>query len=159
MVKGRRPTPTSLKLVQGTRREDRVNDDEPIPPAGEIIRPAWLKKHAAESWDELAPAAIEMGVLTTADVQTFAAMCTSHGEMKQLYAFLLRKGRSYKAITEHGFIMRTRPEVAMLAEARKSYKSYAVEFGLSASSRARVKKPKETGRDDPLKKLLSRKLT
>src|SRR3990167_2413982 len=159
MARGRRPKPSALKLVRGARREDRVNDEEAIPPAGEIVRPGWLKKHAAAAWDEMSPAAIAMGVLTPADVQAFAAMCTAYGELQQLYAFLQRKGRSYKAVTEHGFIMRTRPEVAMLAEARKTFKSYAVEFGLTASSRARVKKPKETGRDDPLAKLLRRKVT
>ena len=118
-----------------------------------------MKKEGGGAWDEMSPAAIAMGVLTPADVQAFAAMCTAYGELQQLYAFLQRKGRSYKAVTEHGFIMRTRPEVAMLAEARKTFKSYAVEFGLTASSRARVKKPKETGRDDPLAKLLRRKVT
>ena len=159
MVKGRRPKPASLKIVQGTRRDDRANENAPVPPAGEIERPAWLKKHAAAAWDAMAPDAIEMGVLTTADVQSFAAMCTAYGELQQLYAFLQSRGRSYKSETEHGFIIRTRPEVAMLAEARKTFKSYAVEFGLTASSRARVKKPKETGRDDPLRKLLSRKVT
>src|SRR5690606_12320278 len=72
---GRKPKPTHLKIVEGTARRDRMPENEPIPPEGEIVRPAYLKYRAVELWDEYAPLLIDMGTLTVVDVPNFAAWC------------------------------------------------------------------------------------
>lgn len=74
---GRRPKPTALKLVTGNPGKRALPEEgaEPVPPAGEIIRPAFLKKRAAELWYEYAPVCTSMGTLTTADPHLLAEWC------------------------------------------------------------------------------------
>lgn len=79
---GRRPKPTSLKLLKGTERKSRQRVNEPIPPAGQIIRPGFLKYREIELWDEYEPVLVAMGTLTVADVPNFAAWCVKMAQFE-----------------------------------------------------------------------------
>lgn len=72
--KGRPSKPTSLKLVDGTRK-DRVNDAEPIPTEADIEPPGWLDPAALDVWEQYAPDLIATKVLTLWDVHAFAEWC------------------------------------------------------------------------------------
>jgi phage terminase small subunit len=72
---GRIPQPTAIKKQNGITRKDRLNTNEPIPPAGIIVRPAYLNDAAALVWDRLAPLADAMGTLSTADVEALSVLC------------------------------------------------------------------------------------
>lgn len=74
--KGGRPAkPTSLKVLHGDR-EDRINRDEPLPERGDVAAPEWLDDRSRQVWDRLAPDLTAKGVLTSWDVDAFAAFCT-----------------------------------------------------------------------------------
>lgn len=73
-MRGRKPTPTHLKLVKGNPGKRKINAKEPVPP-GQVRRPAFLEGRAAELWDEYAPALVALKVLTPVDAHTFAAWC------------------------------------------------------------------------------------
>ena len=72
--RGPAPKPTVLRVLHGDR-EDRINRDEPIPDASEVLAPQWLPEPAREVWDSLAPDLIRKGVLTPWDVDSFADFC------------------------------------------------------------------------------------
>lgn len=141
------PKPTALKVLRGNPGKRRI-DPEPIPPEGEVVMPSWLQAGAADVWASEAPKAIEMGVLTTADVETFAMYCAALGEYRNLYADIETNGTSYRAETMNGFIIRPRPEVQQASDAWKRAKAMATEFGLTASSRARIKNPASAANED-----------
>ena len=131
---GPRPRPTALKLLAGVTRKDRINQAEPVPPAGDLTKPVGLTAGAEVVWDELVPILTHMGTLTQADARPFWFMC----EMQATWvANCQLKG------TE-GFKPRVELE---LATALRPYFDY---FGMTPSSRARisVKKPK----DEPVSK-------
>jgi len=71
--RGRPAKPTDLKVLHGDRK-DRVNRAEPRP-GGEIVAPGWMSDEARANWDRLAPDRIRKGVLTSWDVEAFAAFC------------------------------------------------------------------------------------
>lgn len=78
-LRGPKPQPTALKRLKGNPGKRRLNDDEPIPPDGEIQAPPWVRGTALEVWRDRAPVAIAMGVLTTADTYAFARYCVIFG--------------------------------------------------------------------------------
>src|SRR5271166_1302113 len=53
-MRGRKPKPTALKLLDGTRA-DRINHDEPATPPASIEPPDWLDETARAHWGDLAP--------------------------------------------------------------------------------------------------------
>lgn len=94
--KGRPTKPRALKLVDGDRA-DRLNDKEPIPSEGEVIRPEWLSPAAVEFWDRLAPDLIGKGVLTPWDVQAFAEWCTASATVVEAESYLAVEGHVIEA--------------------------------------------------------------
>jgi phage terminase small subunit len=70
--RGPAPTPTSLKVLRGTR-PDRVNLNEPRPIEGRpVIPPAGLPPLAREEWDRVAPHLIAMGIVAEPDTAGLA---------------------------------------------------------------------------------------
>ena len=53
-MRGRKPRPTALKILDGTRA-DRINHDEPAMPPASIEPPDWLDETARAHWGELDP--------------------------------------------------------------------------------------------------------
>lgn len=110
---GRRPKPTRLKLVTGNPGKRALPDNEPTPPAGAVIRPAFLKYRAAELWDERSPIFLAMGTLTVADADNFAAWCVLMAEFEKI-------GEGMQA--------------SQIAQMRL----LGAEFGMGASARAKI---------------------
>jgi phage terminase small subunit len=82
MMRGRKPTPTHLKIVAGNPGKRPLPIDEPKP-EGKAVRPKFLRGRAAELWDEYAPKLEAMGVLTDVDAHLFAAWCSLAAEMEK----------------------------------------------------------------------------
>ena len=53
---GRRPQPTTLKILRGITRRDRLNLNEPISPLGEVVKPTDLSPGAIAVWDTVSAA-------------------------------------------------------------------------------------------------------
>jgi phage terminase small subunit len=123
---GRRPQPTALKVLRGNPSKTKLNQHEPVPPPGEVTKPAGLSAGAEKVWDELAPVCVAMGTLTTADVRAFATLCELQATFS---ALMLRKG-------EDGFDLRKERETAI------ALRPYYALFGLEPVSRARMVVPK-----------------
>lgn len=90
--RGPQPKPTAIKKLLGNPGRRVLNDNEPIPPPGEIRAPASLRPEAKPYWDHLAPLLTAMKVLTTADVYVLCRLCNLHAMYKELTDFLMSKG-------------------------------------------------------------------
>lgn len=118
MARGRPPIPLPVKQMRGTDRQDRINHDAPVVPDGEIKPPAWLREAAIVHWDALAPTLKAMKVMTVADVYALALCADAMAEFVEC---------------------RANGKISQAQEARKYAKSMMTEFGLSPSSRTRLK--------------------
>ena len=124
---GRRPKPTSLKLVTGNPGKRALPEEgaEPTPPAGDIVAPAFLKKRALELWNEYQPTLSAMGTLTVADVHMLAEWCQLTVKME-----------------------RNRTTASERAQRRM----IGTELGIGAAARAKIgaggKKPKQDPADE-----------
>jgi phage terminase small subunit len=127
---GRRPQPTALKVLRGNPGKRKPSENEPQPPAGDVVKPSGLTTGAAAVWDEVAPICLAMRTLTPADVKVFATLC----ELQATFAIVVsRKGTDlFDARQERDTANVLRPFYAL--------------FGLEPVSRARIsvlKAPKE----------------
>ena len=115
-MRGRKPKPTALKILDGTRRSDQPQR------AGDATRldraPAWLDETAREHWGELAPILQSAGLFTADDRQALALLCEAFSRFR-----------------------------AANDKARDLYRRMLVEFGLTPSSRSRVKTTAKPVRD------------
>lgn len=116
-MRGRKPKPTALKLLDGDRA-DRINRAEPRLPDADTEPPEHFccdsdaLDFAREHWADLAPMLASVGLLTEGDRPALALLC-------EAYALFRLDPLDYKA--------------------RDLYRRMLVEFGLTPSSRSRVK--------------------
>jgi phage terminase small subunit len=125
----RKKTPTALKLIKGTDRKDRANENEPECKVGLPVCPTWLNAEGKKEWKRAGKLLVESGVATHLDFVNFATFCQMWGEFVE------------------GVKTGEPVSIAHITQMRL----YAVELGMTPSSRSKVsaieKDKKPTGWD------------
>jgi P27 family predicted phage terminase small subunit len=138
--KGRPPKPTHLRLLNGNAGKRPINKAEPKPAKKRPEQPAGLDAGAARAWTKISDVLEGMGVLTIADGVALHLLVDALTEWQQARGVTERDGATYECPTESGGVMiRARPEVAIAADAWRRAKAMLTEFGLTPSSRTRIK--------------------
>ena len=134
-TRGRKPTPTAIKELEGNPGKRKLNENEPKPDRKAPACPKWLSKDARKEWHRLAKKMEALGVLTEVDMAAFAAYCQSYARWKEAEEF----------ISQHGSIVRTPsgywqqvPQVSIAQTYMKQMGKFAAEFGLTPASRSRL---------------------
>jgi hypothetical protein len=122
---GRRPHATLLTVLRGNPGRKRLNAREPVPPAGEVLKPGTLSEGASQVWEELAPVCLQMGTLTVADVKPFAMLCELEAS-----ALVARRWKGKPRTLKAGLLLEK--QVAAIL------RPYYALFGLEPISRARI---------------------
>ncbi len=120
-MRGRKPKPMALKILEGERHQ-RINFNEPVLPTSNLDPPTWLRAEAVEHWRELAPMLSKAGLLSEGDRHGLAMMCDD-----------------YRKIVAD-------PDVEN-SKARDRYRRMLTEFGLTPSSRSRIRSTVERPKD------------
>lgn len=118
-MRGRKPKPTALKILEGAQ-PCRINRNEPVIPPSSLDPPGWLTGDAVEHWQELAPILARAGLFTGGDRAALAVLCDDYRRL------------------------RSDPDDS---KARDRYRRMLIEFGLTPSSRSRIKSTAEKPRD------------
>jgi P27 family predicted phage terminase small subunit len=142
-MKGRKPKPTSLHVLNGNpskKNLDKQIKNEPNPPKIAPECPAWLKDYAKKIWNKFYPELERLGLLTIVDEIAFASLCQNYATYIELEKLLEKEGRTVRSRTG---VIKTRPEVHIANNALNFIKAFAVEFGLTPSSRGRIQLPPE----------------
>ncbi len=158
MVRGRKPKSAKLKLLEGNAGRRPINDDEPKPALTKNTKPfTWLSKRAQQVWRRSVPELVATGQLTKVDVDAFAGYCSACATFQECEEVIKKDGRTYESDSKNfGLQIKKRPEVAIRSDALKIIRSFASEFGLTPSSRTRIKieKPKK---ESPLEALRNKR--
>ena len=149
MKRGPKPKPTKLKKLEGVRT-DRINENEPQPGAGKVTCPGFLSKEAKAEWRRIAPELTRLGLLTPLDRAAFAAYCESYARWVRA-EILLEKGIVVRGSKGQMIVS---PLVWISTSASKMMLKFAIEFGLTPSSRSRLVGGIETRERDPMDELL-----
>jgi phage terminase, small subunit, putative, P27 family len=140
MAAGRKPLPTSMRMLSGNAGHRPLNLDEPAPQPGFPLRPPHLSPAASKAWDEFAPALHTLGLLATVDGAALEQLCEIYVDVVTLRADVAQNGRIQVVMTKSGDAMiRARPEVAMLDAAQRQLRLWLEVFGLTPSARSRLK--------------------
>jgi len=136
-MRGRKPKPTVLKLLDGNPGKRPLNDQEPHPAQGIPNRPDWLDTEALAEWDRVTAELADMGLLTLADRAALAAYCTAWSRWVQAEDMVRKFGTIVKS-PEKGFPMKS-PYLSIADQALETMRKLMVEFGLTPSSRSRIR--------------------
>ena len=134
-ARGRKPTPSALNKLRGNPGKRAVNKQEPQPPEADVSVPDGLPENATALWRVLAPQLADMGVLKATDLPALELLCVHYSVARDALALLEQDGMT--ADTREG--IKKHPAVSALREHSLAFKSYLTEFGLTPSSRVRLK--------------------
>lgn len=134
-MRGRKPTPTALKLVRGNPGKRPLNDAEPAPPVShDLTCPDWLSDSAKEHWPAIAQQFHDAGLLTVLDVPALALYCESFARWKHANEQIARYGPVVKGAA--GYPVRS-PYLCIANRAHEQMVKLLIEFGATPSSRSR----------------------
>lgn len=150
-MKGRKPTPSALKLLTGNPGRRPLPANEPRPRRLIPSPPAHLSERAAVAWGSLSVRLDRLGLLTELDAEALEQLCENYAEILALRADIAENGRTTAVVTTTGDKREAaRPVVAMLSDAEKRFRAMMCEFGLTPSARTRVAGAgDDSGKADP----------
>jgi P27 family predicted phage terminase small subunit len=147
MAKGRKPTPSHLKVIRGTDRPDRGAKNEPQPERARPSAPATMSDRGREAWGYVVGILDRMGVLTEADAMAVELLCEARADwLSARDEITAAGGETYT--TEAGLI-KAHPAVGMRNDAARRLQSLLAEFGMSPSSRSKVSAQEPDEKTDP----------
>jgi len=147
-MKGRKPKPTTIRLLEGNPGKRPLNRREPKPPAGVPECPEFLDDEARAEWYRSVTVLKDMRLLTPADRSALAAYCMTYSRWVQAEAQVRKFGSIVKS-PEKGFPMKS-PYLIIAEQSLETMRKFMVEFGLTPSSRSRIRIPDNAGGDDEL---------
>lgn len=136
-MRGRKPAPTALKVLRGNPGRRPLNKAEPAPPrVVDLAPPPELAGAAAVEWARIAPKLQRVGLLTEIDVQALIAYCMTWARWLE----------AENNVRDHGMVLAGKrgapvlnPYVAIAARAQQQLRVWLESFGMTPSSRTRVK--------------------
>ncbi|CAJ2878554.1 P27 family phage terminase small subunit [Burkholderia pseudomallei] len=140
-MRGRKPTPTALKLVRGNPGKRPLNDAEPSPPAvSDMECPHWLSAAAKPHWPAIADQLHRAGLLTDIDHTALGLYCEAFARWVDANEKVVKLGAVVKSA--HGYPIPS-PYLQVANQAYAQLTRMLAEFGMTPSSRSRVtaKKP------------------
>lgn len=143
MVRGRKPKPTVLKLVQGNPGRRPLTLDEFRPQAEIPPCPVHLKGEALAEWERVTGLLHSCGMLSAADRGALAMLCTLWDRYVTAETMIDTARQASPASggmfmkSPNGFPIQS-PWLAVSNKAIEQYKTMCAEFGLTPSSRVRV---------------------
>ena len=150
---GRKPLPTHLKLVKGTARPHRLNKDEPRPSVAQPEAPAHLDERAKAKFVAMAEMLARHGVMTELDAGALARYAVIWCRWIDAEAEIKRRGPVVK--TEGGNVIQN-PFLAVANKCLLQMAQIENEFGLTPSSRSRIRMAEPAETVDPFEEYLNR---
>lgn len=146
-MRGRKPTPSHLKLVKGNPGKRPMNTAEPIPVRDLPNPPTELTDDAKVEWGRVSEELYRLGLLTGIDRAALAAYCQAYGRWAQAERSLAEMAK--RDPLTGGLLVKTtngnaiqNPLVGVANKALADMVRYAVEFGMTPSARSRIETDK-----------------
>jgi P27 family predicted phage terminase small subunit len=143
-MRGRKPLPSNVVRLRGNPGKRRRNDAEPRPAPRVPTCPACLDGEARKEWKRLVAELADLGLLTRLDRGLLAAYCQAHALWVEAVCSIRRYGTMVKS--PNGFAMQS-PYVAVANKQVEIMVRIAAEFGMTPSSRTRIRVGQPTPED------------
>jgi P27 family predicted phage terminase small subunit len=150
---GRKPLPSHLKLVKGTARRDRLNQKEPKPQLVAPDPPEYLDDRAKAKFTNMAQMLARHGVMTELDVSALARYAVVWCRWIDAEAEIKKRGPVVKTTSDN---IIQNPFLAVANKCLLQMAQIESEFGLTPSSRSRVRMTEQPDETDPFEEYLNR---
>lgn len=141
---GRRPKPTHLKIIEGNPGGRPLNRNEPTPEPVAPDMPDWLSPYAQEEWKRVVPELVKLNLIGRVDRSALIVYVEAHSahrsaieQLGRMNNTTLLPGRRDREVVKNPTLQVVRDQANLVAK-------MCAEFGMTASSRARMVLP-----DDP----------
>lgn len=134
-TRGRKPTPTAIKELEGNPGHRPLNQNEPVPVYKAPPCPKMLGPEAKREWRRLAKTLENMHVLTELDLAVFATYCDAFEQWKKATEFINTRGSVIR--TPSGYLQQI-PQVSIAQTYAKIMNRCAEQMGLTPSARSRI---------------------
>lgn len=150
-----RPAKTDeQKILEGTFRHDRANNNRPqFSIVANATPPVELDARALDEWHFITTELKNIGILQSVDMFAIAAYCIEMSTYWRCQA-KLKNGLTYMTPTGQ---RKPKPEYAMAAQSLNAAMKIAARFGFTPADRQKLTIPKKETKKDPLAELLSGK--
>jgi P27 family predicted phage terminase small subunit len=152
-IRGRKPKPTAVKVLEGNPGKRALNTQEPKPLLGAPERPPHLKGKAYTEWYRVTKQLEKLRLLSTIDRAVLASYCVAYQHWADAEEKLQIEGMVI--ITVNGNVIQN-PYLSISNRAMEQMVKFAAEFGMTPSSRARLK-VETPSEEDEMATLLSGK--
>lgn len=153
--RGPKPAPTALKILRG-ERADRINGQEPAPPAGPVSAPEWLQGDGLVAWNQIAPQLLATGVLTVVDADALARYCALLVQWRKHLGIVERGGDVLVIRDEAGKVRYTQvaPSASLVNKYGAALLRLEAEFGMTPAARSSIRVGEKPDAGDPLQAFL-----
>lgn len=151
MGRGRKPKPTEVKKLEGNPGKRALNHKEPKPEIDIPECPPHLKRVAREEWKRITRELIKLKIITRVDRASLVAYCQAWEDYVNACKELEQEGAVI--ISDKGGAYQN-PWVSIKNSAMDRMVRISSEFGMTPSSRTRIK-VEAPDEDDAMAKFLS----
>lgn len=161
-MKGRKPIPTKLKLLHGNPGKRPLNATEPKVKPGELKVPKEMRGKefavARKCWQRLVPLLFDSGIYTEIDRDALMGYCFSYQEWIDAIDKVKRSGTIIKVEIAPGrFQYQRHPFFNVANISFKKMLTLMSEFGMTPSTRSRLKAGEAPKEIDEFDSFLSRR--
>lgn len=133
--RGKKPTPSHLRVVKGDDRKDRINANEPDYPKNGFKTLFALSEREREWLKHFEDIALDMGISSHYFSETAALIVQRCAEIEHLRTLIKDNGPVYLSVTTQGESEpKSHPAVAQRNAAMRHLQSLLAEFGLTPSA-------------------------
>ena len=146
---GRRPNPTAIRLLNGNPSGRPLPTNEPRPAVKLPPAPAYLSTVAKAEWRSTGKRLRALGVMTEIDTTALAAYCQAYARWVDAEQQLNKLGVLWESSDDDGIPMfKQSPYLSIANKALEQMQKLLIEFGMTPSSRARVKATPPAEKDE-----------
>lgn len=137
-LRGRPAAPLEVARARGT--DGAVEREAAAPPRveGSPNPPSYLNADGLDCWIRVSQLLFARGQLSLESGPSLANLCQCYSEYVALVRIIDKEGRTYIKSDGMDRVIKARPEVAMLADADRRFRSWLNEFGLTDATRGKV---------------------
>jgi P27 family predicted phage terminase small subunit len=150
-MRGRPPKPTALKKLAGNPGKRKLNDQEPLLPAGVPAAPEHLSAEAKTEFARVAGQLAAANVVTEADRAILSLYAQAWSRLVEAECEIVKSGVIIKSPS--GYPIQN-PWLAVANKSAEQVNRYGQQLGLTPSSRTRVKVTPPPPKD-PLEEFLA----
>lgn len=152
-MRGRKPTPTALKIVRNNPGKRTINKNEPQHDRLDAECPSELTGGAKDEWTRVIGKLTATGQVTMMDRATLLGYCLKYGQWKTLEAEAAKHPAIVRSPSGYSI---PNPAIGMANKAFALMLKAATELGMTPSARSRVSAVPPAASSNPLNRFTQR---